>query len=258
VGVRATLIETVRLDEGQEAAPGRWHRMGLACGNLAAIVAEPVRQGRFVVGLLGNCTGLLGMLAGLQRSGAEQRVGMLFLDAHADFNTPETTLSGMLGGMPVAVAAGLCLRRLRQTSGLDAAVPAARIVMAGLRDVDPLEQDLLEEQEVAVLSVDDLQLPSKLGQAMQQLASAADAVYVHVDMDVLDIDEVPGHWTAVPGGPSSDELAPLMAEVVAHEKVRALGIASTPANDRDESGAARRAAHRLIATAVGARRAATA
>ena len=178
---------------------------------------------------------------------------MLFLDAHADFNTPETTLSGMLGGMPVAVAAGLCLRRLRLESGLDPAGPSARIVMAGLRDVDRLEQDLLEQHEVEVLSVEDIGAQSpRLQQAMQHLASATDVIYVHVDMDVLDTNEVPGHPTAVPGGLSSDVLAVGLAEIVAYERVMALGIASTPANDRDETGVARRAAHRLIAAAAGA------
>ena len=256
VGVGPVPAATVCLDDGQEAEYGQWQRMGLACGNLATLVADQSRQGRFVIGLLGNCTALLGMLAGLQRRQAEgepRRVGMLFLDAHADFNTPDTTLSGMLGGMPVAAAAGLCLSRLRLESGLDPAVAASQIVMGGLRDVDPLEQDLLEEHRIEVLSVEDLGARSpRLRQAMQRLESATDAVYVHVDMDVLDTSEVPGHPTAVPGGLSSEELAGGLAEIVADEKVVALGIASTPANERDETGVARRAAHRLIAAAAGA------
>ena len=254
VGVEPVPAVAVGLDARQEAEYGQWHRMGLACGNLATLVADHSRQRRFVVGLLGNCTALLGMLAGLQRPGGDgepRRVGMLFLDAHADFNTPETTLSGMLGGMPVAVAAGLCLRRLRMESGLDPAVPAARIVMAGLRDVDPLEQDLLEEHKIEVLSVADIGAQSpRLRQATQHLASATDVIYVHVDMDVLDTNEVPSHPTAVPGGPRSDELAVGLAEIVANEKVLALGIASTPANERDQTGIARRAAHRLIVSAA--------
>jgi arginase len=263
-GVGPVPATEVRLEARQEAEYGQWHRMGLACGNLATLVADQVRQRRFVIGLLGNCTALLGMLAGLQRpeaQGEPRRVGMLFLDAHADFNTPETTLSGMLGGMPVAVAAGLCLGRLRLESGLDPAVPATRIVMAGLRDVDPLEQDLLDEHKIDVLSIEDLREPSSRPQeAVRHLASIVDVVYVHVDMDVLDAREVPGHWTAVPGGLSSEELVPALTEIVAGEKVAALGIASTPSNERDETGVARRAAHRLIAAAagaVGARAAAT-
>ena len=248
---------TIRLTPQEDRDEyGEWHRMGLACGHLADRVAGATRQGRFVIGLLGNCTSLLGMLAGLQRSDpghVPRRVGMLFIDAHADFNTPETTLSGMLGGMPVAIAAGLCLARLRRESRLEPAVPTASIVMAGLRDVDPAEQQLLDESEVECLAVDDLRPGSpRLGEQMTRLASRTDAVYVHIDMDVLDPAEVGGHPLTVPGGPSSEDLAAALGDVFACEKSAALGIASTPPADRDEGGTARRAAHRLIRAAVAA------
>lgn len=245
---------TVRLDPDQEKEYGRWHRMGLACGNLAAIVAEPLRRQELVVGLLGNCTALLGILAGLQRSGpagACRSAGMLFLDAHGDFNTPETTLSGMLGGMPVAVAAGLCLGRLRAEAGLQAIDPRRCIVMGGQRDLDIAERELIEQQEIEVLSVGDIRGPSApLAAAVSRLSSAVDAIYVHVDLDVLDAREVPGHHTAVAGGPSSQELAETLADVCTNPKVLAVGIASTPPESLDTGGAARRAAHRLIAAAV--------
>ena len=65
------------------------------------------------------------------------RVGLVFIDAHGDFNTPETTLSGMLGGMPVAIAAGRCLTRMRLKSGLDPALPERHIVLGAVRDTDP-------------------------------------------------------------------------------------------------------------------------
>jgi len=70
-GVEPVPAATVCLDARQEAEYGQWHRMGLACGNLASLVADHSRQRRFVIGLLGNCTALLGMLAGLQRLEAE-------------------------------------------------------------------------------------------------------------------------------------------------------------------------------------------
>ncbi|MHC4947172.1 MAG: arginase family protein [Planctomycetota bacterium] len=246
--------ETVRLDDDQESAYGSWHRMGLACGRLATIVAEHARHERFVVGLLGNCTSLLGMLGGLQRggdSGELRRVGLLFLDAHADFNTPETTLSGMLGGMPVAVAAGLCLSRLRRESHLRLGMPGDCLMLAGLRDVDAEERVLLEREEIVALPIGDLRDGSPAFRvALDALAEQVETLYVHVDLDVLDPAEVPGHHTPVPGGLSSVELADRLREIVAHRRVEAIGIASTPAGDRDPDGVARAAAHRLVAAVV--------
>lgn len=246
---------TVRLEPLQEKEYGRWHRMGLACGNLAAIVAEQARRGHFVAGLLGNCTALLGMLAGLQRSGspggAARVAGMLFLDAHGDFNTPETTLSGMLGGMPVAVAAGLCLHRLRDEAGVAPLDPRRCIVMGGQRDLDAAEKAMIDAHGIEVLSVSDIRGRSgPLSAAMSRLSSACEAIYVHVDLDVLDAGEVPGHHTAVPGGPSSEELAEVVKDVCANPKVLAFGIASTPPARLDTGGVGHRAARRLIAAAV--------
>ncbi len=255
-GATVQSVSTVKLSPEQDSREyGEWHRMGLACGHLARLVAGHVRAGRFVVGLLGNCTALLGMLAGLQRSGgaaaAPRRVGMLFVDAHPDFNTPETTLSGMLGGMPVAVAAGLCLTRLRREAGLDPALATSSVVMAGLRDVDEKERELLEASRIETLSVEDLQTRSpRMHEQLDRLASTSDAVYVHVDMDVLDAAEVGGHPFAVPGGPSSDELAAALEIACGAAPTAALGIASTPPAGRDGDGSARRAAHRLILAAV--------
>jgi arginase len=76
-------------------------------------------------------------------------------------------------------------------------------------------------------------------------------IYVHVDMDVLDPAEVGGHPLTVPGGPASDHLAATLRPVFEIEQVVALGIASTPPEDRDPDGLARRAACRLVAAAGG-------
>lgn len=245
---------TVRLTPEEQDDYGVWHRLGLANGHLAEIVAENRREGFLTVGLLANCSSLMGMLAGLQHSGPSRRplkVGLVFIDAHGDFNTPETTLSGMLGGMPVAVSAGMCLTNLRLKSGLEPALPTRYIVMAAVRDTDPLEQELIDRSEIRMISVADIRSRSEnLHAEMERLSGLTDVIYVHVDMDVLDPKEVPGHPLTVPDGPTSHELAAALADMFGYDKVAALGIASTPAGDADPEGRSLQAAYNLIQGAL--------
>ncbi len=247
-------MSTVELTAEEQREYGEWHRLGLANGHLAEIVAENRRADYVTVGLLGNCSSLMGMLGGLQHSGPTRRplrVGLVWIDAHGDFNTPETTLSGMLGGMPVAVSAGLALTNLRLKSGLDPALPTRYIVMAAVRDTDPLEQELIDRSEIEMLTVEDIQTRSEhMKRQMERLSGLTDVIYVHVDMDVLDPAEVSGHSLTVADGPTSAELAAALAEMFRYEKVAALGIASTPAWERDPEGTSREAAYRLIAGAL--------
>jgi arginase len=247
-------VRTVALASREEDAYGEWHRMGLANGHLARYVAEDEESGRLTVGLLANCNALLGMLGGYQTSGPEgaaRRVGLVWIDAHGDFNTPETTLSGMLGGMPVAVAAGLALHRLRRESGLELPLHDADIVMAGVRDLDAEERALVEAHGIAQLTAQDLRVRSPaLHEQMRRLSQTTDLIYVHVDMDVLDPAEVQGHGLTVAGGPTSQELAAALTEMFRYPGVAGLGIASTPAYQDDPDGVSRQAAYRLILGAV--------
>jgi arginase len=251
-------IGTVVLTPDEQRQYGEWHRLGLANKHLAGLVAENTKAGFISVGLLANCSSLMGMLGGLQHAGRDDqllRVGLVWIDAHGDFNTPETTLSGMLGGMPVAISAGLALHRLRVKSGLDPALDPEQIVMVGVRDLDPLERELVEAHHVARLSVDDVRDRSAaLLVQMERLSEITDIIYVHVDMDVLDPAEVPGHGLTVSDGPTSRELALAIGDMFRYEKVAALGIASTPAGDRDPDRVSRQAAYnRIVGALEGAR-----
>lgn len=249
-GVLLGPTRSVALSPEEEQDYGEWHRMGMANAHLAGMVAENRRNDWISVGLLSNCTSVIGVLAGLQHSGPGRRplrVGLVFIDAHGDFNTPETTLSGMLGGMPVAVSAGMALANLRRESGLDPALPPRYIVMGAVRDTDPLEQELIDRARVEQLSTQDLR---DAGQAvrhqMERLSRITDVIYVHVDMDVLDPREVAGHPLTVPDGPTSLELGAAIQVMFEYEKVAALGLASTPWGDRDPEGLSRQAAYNLI------------
>ena len=196
---------------------------------------------------------IVGMLAGLKYTseGNARRVGLIFIDAHGDFNVPETTLSGRLGGMPVAVAAGHALHNLRTTGGLAEPIPMSDIVWGGVRDLDPLEADRFREYEVQQFSVADIRsLSGTLRKQLQDLSERVDVIYVHVDIDVLDPSEVPGHDTKVTGGPTSEELATAIELMFHNPKVVALGMGGTPAGSLDPKGDSRQAALRIIKAAI--------
>jgi arginase len=265
-------VSAVKLTPEEEKEYGEWNRDSLESRHIGRLVSGHRLNEGLVIGLLTNCVDLLGMLAGLQHLGPPGaagipdnqnlqreglagikplRVGLVYLDAHADFNLPETTMSGMLGGMDVTVAAGLCLTRLRLKTGLDPALPTRYIVFGGLRDVDPLEQELLDRSDCAFLSVDDLRRTSpELDRQMERLGRLTDVIYVHIDMDVLDPSEVRGHSLSVPLGPTSRELAVVIERMFRYPRVDAIGIASLPFGERDPGGLSLKAAYRLIEGAL--------
>ena len=246
-------VQDIRLDAEQERQYGEWNRMALANANFADAVREGSRDDLITIGLEANCNNLLGMLAGLKydSAGNARRVGLVFIDAHGDFNVPETTLSGMLGGMPVAIAAGHALHNIRSTTGLAEPLPMSNIVWGGVRDLDPLEADRFTEYEVQQFSVQDIrELSANLKKQMRDLSDRVDVIYVHIDMDVLDPAEVPGHNLAVPDGPSSEDLAAALTWMFENPRTAALGIASTPSFNLDPDGVSRQAALNLIEGAI--------
>ena len=246
-------VQDIRLDAEQERQYGEWNRMALANANFADAVREGSRDDLITIGLEANCNNLLGMLAGLKydSDGSARRVGLVFIDAHGDFNVPETTLSGMLGGMPVAIAAGHALHNIRKTTGLAEPLPMSHIVWGGVRDLDPLEADRFAEYEVRQFSVQDIrELSANLKKQMRDLSDRVDVIYVHIDMDVLDPAEVPGHNLTVDDGPSSEDLAAALTLMFENPKATALGIASTPSFNLDPDGVSRQAALNLIEGAI--------
>jgi arginase len=246
-------IEEVALTPDESTEYGAWKRLGMALGHFSDIVAQNERDGYFTVGLLATCPSMPGLVAGLQHSGPTRKpikVGMLWLDAHPDFNTPETTRSGSLGGMPVAVATGRALQRLRLDAHLDPPLSDRHIVMGGVRLIDPLEQELLDQSSIQQLSVDDLRnmTPAVFAQ-LDRLSRLTDKIYVHIDMDVLDPREVMGHGNKVPNGPSSEQLARLFEAIFSrYPKASAIGFATIPATD--EGGLSIAAVNRMIAGAI--------
>jgi arginase len=246
-------IHEAKLTPEEDKEYGGWKRLGLALGHFADLVSQNERDGFLTVGLLATCPSMPGLVAGLQRSGPpleRLRVGMLWLDAHPDFNTPETTRSGSLGGMPVAVATGRALQNMRLDAKLDPPLADRYVVMGGVRLTDPLEQHLVDTSQIEQLTVDDLRTASPAVFAqLDRLDRIADKIYVHIDMDVLDPREVMAHGNKVPGGPSSEELARLFEQIFTrYSKASAIGFATIPSSD--EGGLSIAAVNRMIAAAV--------
>ena len=246
-------VSDVRLTPEEDTEYGGWRRLSMALGHFADIVAQNEREGWFTVGLEATCPSMPGLVGGLQHSGPTRdpiKIGMLWLDAHPDFNTPETTRSGSLGGMPVAVATGRALERMRLEAKLDPPLADQNVVMGGVRLTDPLEQALLDQSAIEQVSVDDLRnLTAAVFAQLDRLSRSVDRIYVHIDMDVLDPREVMGHQNKVPNGPSSQQLARLFEAIFArYPKASAIGFATIPSTD--EGGLSLAAVNRMIEGAV--------
>lgn len=174
----------VNLGEGD-----RLTLMGRHLAALADAVADAQHVGRLPVILGGDCTLSIGVVAGLRRALAED-FGITWFDAHGDFNTPDTTISGFLGGMPLACCCGRGLETLREATGLTHPVKEAHVSILGVRDLDPAEKDLLDTTPVRRYTPDEL----------ANFRAEARPTYLHFDIDVLDPKYAPGVNYLTPNG----------------------------------------------------------
>lgn len=201
--------------------------LGVICRAIADGVADACKAEAKLLLTGGDCTHCVGVFAGLQRAhGPAARIGLVWLDAHGDFNTPRTTLSGMLGGMPVAVCAGLAHPGWRERAGVLAPLPTDRLLFVDVRNLDPAEADLIRATD-AVIAAPAPGFPgADLQQAVDDLAARCDMIYLHVDSDILDETLVPNHGTREPNGPDLPQVAQVIQTVMATGKVAAFAVVS--------------------------------
>ncbi|MCC6740890.1 MAG: arginase [Planctomycetia bacterium] len=181
---------------------------------LADAVAKAVKDGCFPLVLGGDHSIAVGSLWGVTR--VRKNVGILWMDAHGDFNTPETSPSGNVHGMPMAAALGRGRDTLVKNEDPASRVNAMHVVQIGIRDLDPLEKRALRASGVHVFTmheVDRYGMPAVIEKAMAHFAGC-DHIHLSFDMDVIDPDEAPGVGTPVPGGITARE-AHLALEMVA-------------------------------------------
>jgi len=174
---------------------------------------DALAAGRYPVLTASDCSICVTTLPTLARHRPDAWV--LWLDAHGDFNSPDTTPSGFLGGMCLAAACGVW------ASGLGDGLDPARVVMCGVRDVDPGERVLLETRGVGLV-----ERPGDLAEHLRGLP-----VYVHLDLDVLDPTVMPARFPA-PGGLSDGGLRTLLAEVADAADIIGVEITAFAAPER--------------------------
>jgi arginase len=177
--------------------------------DLAARLRDRVRAarsaGELPIVLAGNCGTALGTLAAL----AEAEPGVVWLDAHGDLNTPETTGSGFMDGMALATATGRCWKRLAAAIPGFRPMPDDRVVLLGARNLDVAEAEVIGAS--AITHVQPARVDDGLSSALDTLRQRTTTVYLHIDLDVLDPSVARANTYAAEGG-----LSLAQAEAVVH------------------------------------------
>jgi len=221
------------------------------CARIASLVTQALRVDFFPLVLGGDHSIAFGTLGGLAR--VHGVGGVLWIDAHGDLNTPETSPSGNVHGMALAAALGLVGDGLESDAWTLPAVDPRRIALVGVRSLDPSERAFVREHDLRVYTMSDIDRIGVERAIRESLSHIAGPGFVHVsvDMDVIDPDVAPGVGTPVRGGLSYRE-AHLAMELVAESGL--LGsleiVEVNPILDRENQTAA--LAVEMAASALGA------
>lgn len=210
---------------------------------VASTVRETVDEGRFPLVLAVNCFTSLGIMAGLRGT-----VGVIWFDAHADFNTPDTTTSGFFDGMGLAMLLGDGWHELRHSIEELRPVPAEHALLVGARDLDPQEQERLAASSMRQADAKTFE------DAFEELSRKVDAVYVHIDFDVIDASVARANALSVEGGFDAEELEQALAAISSRFEIAAAAMTwYDPSVDRESRvpPIAARLARRLPSERVG-------
>jgi arginase len=203
-----------------------------AAFDLASRLSERVRAAtdadEFPLVLSGNCNTSLGTVSGLDRDSR----GVVWLDAHGDFNTPETTIGGFLDGMALAALTGRCWNALTSKIPGFEAVPDEKVIQLGARHFDPAEAEMLRSSDIGRAGAE--ASDSDVDKLLDRLSSRVGGTYLHLDLDVLDSGEGRANTFACAGGYKRGELNGLLDRVARKIPVKAMAVtAYDPAADQD-------------------------
>lgn len=178
-------------EEGRTAV-----NIGTLGASTATLVCQALADHCPALVLTGDDTAAVGVVSGVQMAkGADARIGVIWLDAHGDFNTPETSYSGILAGMSLSIIAGLSGPNWRRAAQMAVPVPTSRILVAGVRELDEKEEALIRATDVRMLSSAELTSGDTFARAVARLAEDCDVIVLHLDIDLLDPHLVPSSTT---------------------------------------------------------------
>lgn len=190
-----------------------------ACEVLGKKVEKSAKAGHFPVVLGGDHSIVMGTMAGLVRAKGPQ--GLIYIDAHGDFNTNDTTPSGNIHGMGLAACVGLGNPKLVNIGGVAPKVKPENVALIGVRDIDAGEKELIKKSEIYVATMRDIDekgIAKVMKEAIERVKDRTKGVHVTFDVDVLDPSEAPGTGTPVPGGLTFRE-SHLMLEILAERNI---------------------------------------
>ena len=189
------------------------------CRDLAGAVETTLDKGEFPLVLGGDHSQAIGTISGMAKSLRRQHkdLGVFWCDAHTDMNTPETSPSGNIHGMPLSVLLGRGPKELTGIAGRAPALKPENVVIFGVRQVDAKEAKVVKEMGVRVYTMSEIDARGAsacLEEAMEILGKASGGIHLSFDLDGSDPTVAPGVGTPVPGGLNFRE-SHLVCEVVA-------------------------------------------
>lgn len=226
---------------------GKTAQVADLCQRLQQAVAQARQRGETPVVLGGDHSCAIGTWSGVRASSTEP-VGLLWLDAHLDSHTPESSHSGALHGMPLACLLGQGDRRLVSVGGPRPKLRPEEVALIGVRSWEAEERDFLDRLGVRVYGIEEVRrrgLPAVFAEALGRVRNAPGGYGVSLDLDVFDPREAPGVGSPEPAGLSQTELLPCLAGLAGDPALLALELAEFNP-DRDAGGRTAALAARLI------------
>lgn len=229
------------------------YKVALRVANRIKTIKE---EGKFPIVISGDHSSCAGVMHGLKMAYDKQKIGVVYIDAHADIHSPYTSASGNMHGMPLAIACGLdhkeyqinqiseeeafYWKKLKRLSGVKHAIKPENIVFCGLRDFERVEQDIISKYGIKKYSSEEITyfgIKTIVKQIFKQL-KGCDHIYVSFDVDSIDPLYIPGTGTPSPKGLSFEQALQLNMQLIKNEKVCCWEITEiNPSLDKNNEGA---------------------